>query len=121
MTFWKRILINTVLFVAIAGFFQSSFHVANIWIALLASFVLAILNAAVRPILLILSLPITLLTLGLFSIVVNGFMLQMTSYVVGRANFGFSSFGMAMLVSILMSLANVIVSNFFAKNGTNGE
>jgi len=114
--FWKRILINTVLFIAIAGFFQSNFHIANIWMALVASFILAILNAAVKPILLLLSLPITLLTLGLFSIVINGFMLQMTSYFVGRANFGFSSFGMAMLVSVLMSLANVIVSNFFAKS-----
>ena len=116
MGFWKRILINTVLFIAIAGFFQSNFHIANIWMALVASFILAILNAAVKPILLLLSLPITLLTLGLFSIVINGFMLQMTSYFVGRANFGFSSFGMAMLVSVLMSLANVIVSNFFAKS-----
>jgi len=59
--------------------------------------------------------------LGLFSIVINGFMLQMTSYLVGKNNFGFSSFGMAILVSIVLSLANVIVSNFFAKGGANGE
>ncbi|MFD1419589.1 phage holin family protein [Lactiplantibacillus songbeiensis] len=116
MGFWKRILINTVLFVAIAGFFQSNFHIASIWTALIASFILAILNAAIKPFLVLLSLPITLLTLGLFSIVINGLMLQLTSAVVGRANFGFSSFGMAMLVSVLMSLANVIVSNFFAKS-----
>ena len=116
MGFWKRILINTILFIAIAGFFQSSFHVASVWMALIASFVLAILNAAIKPFLLLLSLPITLLTLGLFSIVINGFMLQMTSYVVGKANFG-----MAMVVSILMSIANVIVSNFFAKDGVDGE
>lgn len=121
MGFWKRILINTILFIAIAGFFQSSFHVASVWMALIASFVFAILNAAIKPFLLLLSLPITLLTLGLFSIVINGFMLQMTSYVVGKANFGFSSFGMAMVVSILMSIANVIVSNFFAKDGVDGE
>ena len=121
MGFWKRILINTILFIAIAGFFQSSFHVGSVRMALIASFVLAILNAAIKPFLLLLSLPITLLTLGLFSIVINGFMLQMTSYVVGKANFGFSSFGMAMVVSILMSIANVIVSNFFAKDGVDGE
>ncbi|MFC6180421.1 phage holin family protein [Lactiplantibacillus daowaiensis] len=116
MGFWKRILINTVLFIAIAGFFQTSFHVANIWVALIASFVLAILNAGVKPFLVLLSLPITFLTLGLFSIVINGLMLQLTSFFMGHANFGFSSFGMAMLVSILMSIANAIVSNFFAKS-----
>ncbi|AVK61956.1 hypothetical protein C5Z26_10555 [Lactobacillus sp. CBA3606] len=121
MGFWKRIIINTVLFIAIAGFFKSDFHVANVWIALLASFVLAVLNAAVKPVLLLLSLPITLLTLGLFSIVINGLMLQLTSYFVGKTSFGFSSFGMAVLVSVLMSLANVIVSNFLAKRDVNGE
>lgn len=121
MGFWKRILINTVLFIAIAGFFQNNFHVANIWIALIASVVLAFLNAAVKPFLVLLSLPITLITLGLFSIVINGFMLQLTSYLVGKSNFGFSSFGMAVVVSILMSLANVIVSNFFSKSGVNGD
>lgn len=121
MGFWKRIFINTILFIAIAGFFQSNFHVANVWVALIASFVLAILNAAVKPFLVLLSLPITFITLGLFSVVINGFMLQMTSYVVGKANFGFSSFGMAVLVSILLSLANVIVSNFLMNSGTNGD
>lgn len=121
MGFVKRILINTILFIAIAGFFQSSFHVANVWMALLASLVLAFLNAAIKPVLIILSLPITLITLGLFSIVINGFMLQMTSFIVGKNNFGFSSFGMAILVSVLMSIANVIVSNFFAKDSIDGE
>lgn len=95
MGFWGRVLVNTVLFVAIAGFFAQSgaFYVTSIWMAFVASLVLAILNALVKPILFVLSLPITVMTLGLFSIVLNAAMLQLTSYFVGSANFHFSSFG----------------------------
>lgn len=115
MGFWARILINTLLFVAIAGFFQQSgaFYVSSIWIAFLASFVLALLNALVKPILVVLSLPITILTLGLFSIVINAGMLELTSYLVGSVNFHFSSFGMTMLVAIIISLANAVITDYF--------
>ncbi|ANZ61590.1 hypothetical protein AYR62_03355 [Secundilactobacillus paracollinoides] len=111
MKFWGRILVNAVLFIALAGFFHSSFYVASIWIALLASVVLAILNAAVKPFLILLSLPINVVTLGLFSIVINGFLLQLTAFFVGN-NFRFSSFGMSMLIAVLMSLCNAIISSF---------
>lgn len=88
MRFWQRVLVNGILFVALTGFFQNSgnFYVSNIWIALAASLVLAILNASVRPVLQIISLPITLLTLGFFSIVINALMLTFTSALVGPAN-----------------------------------
>jgi len=123
MRFWTRILLNAAIFLAIAGFFQSSlagsyqqaFYVSGVGIALLASFVLAILNAVVKPILFVLSLPITILTLGLFSIVLNAAMLELTSWFVGT-NFAFSSFGVTMLVAIVMSLFNTIISDHFARN-----
>ncbi|GAA3614371.1 phage holin family protein [Secundilactobacillus similis] len=111
MKFWLRIIINAVLFMALAGFFKADFYVSSVWVALLASLVLALLNAAVKPILMILSLPITVITLGLFSIVINGLMLQLTSFFVG-ANFRFSSFGMSMLIAVLMSLCNAILSSY---------
>lgn len=110
MGFWGRLLVNTLLFIAIAGFFQGSFYVASLTTAIIAAFVLAILNALVKPVLFILSLPINILTLGLFSIVLNAFMLEATSYIVG-SDFQFTSFGMAMLVSIIMSICNAVLSN----------
>ncbi|WP_137596929.1 phage holin family protein [Paucilactobacillus kaifaensis] len=115
MGFWTRILINTLLFVAIAGFFSQSgaFYVSNIWMAFAASLVLSILNALVKPILFVFSLPITILTLGLFSIVLNAVMLQLTSYFVGSDNFHFSSFGMSILVAIIVSVCNAIISSHF--------
>lgn len=123
MRFWPRILVNAVIFLALAGFFQSSlagglqntFYVSSIWIALLASFVLALLNAVVKPILFVLSLPITILTLGLFSVVLNAIMLELTSWFVG-SNFTFSSFGTTLIIAILMSLCNAIISDHFARD-----
>ncbi|KRL95409.1 phage holin family protein [Levilactobacillus hammesii] len=123
MGFWTRILVNAVIFLALAGFFQSSmagglqnaFYVSSIGIALLASFVLALLNAVVKPILFVLSLPITVLTLGLFSVVINAIMLELTSWFVG-SNFAFSSFWITMMVAVIMSIFNAIISDHFAHN-----
>ncbi|MFC6289507.1 phage holin family protein [Levilactobacillus angrenensis] len=122
MRFWPRIFVNAFIFLALAGFFQSSlaggfqnsFYVSSVWIALLASFVLALLNAVVKPILFVLSLPITILTLGLFSVVLNAIMLELTSWFVG-SNFAFSSFGTTLIIAIIMSLCNAIISDHFAR------
>lgn len=113
MGFWKKVLIDTILFIALAGLFADTgmFYISSAWMALLASFVLAILNVLIRPILMILSLPINILTLGLFSIVVNGVMLELTSVFVGSAAFHFSSFWSAMLIAIIMSICNTVITD----------
>lgn len=113
MAFWKRVLIDTILFIALAGLFAGTgmFYISSAWIALVASFVLAILNVLVKPILVILSLPINILTLGLFSIVINGAMLQLTSMFIGTALFHFSSFWSAMLIAIIMSICNTVITS----------
>jgi len=79
--------------------------------AIVASIVLSALNVLVKPILHILSLPITLITFGLFSFVINGLMLKFTSVIVGEQNFAFSSLGAAVFISLLLSLINSIIAN----------
>jgi len=120
--FWRRIFFNALIFLALAGFFQSSwagslqnsFVVSSVWVAILASLVLALLNAVVRPILFVLSLPITILTLGLFSIVINAAMLELTSALVGNS-FAFTSFGTTMIIAVVMALFNTIISDHYAR------
>ncbi|MFE8701599.1 phage holin family protein [Cytobacillus sp. FJAT-54145] len=102
------IIINAVLFVALAGFFENSFYIEGFGAALGASFVLAILNILVKPILVILTLPVTLLTLGLFLFVINAITLLLTDAIIGAA-FEIQGFGMAVLISIIMSIANLII------------
>ncbi|MBC1474991.1 phage holin family protein [Listeria grandensis] len=103
------VLINAILFVALSGFFES-FHVEGFTGAIIASFVLAILNMLVRPILLILTLPINIFTLGLFTFVVNAMMLEMTSFFLD-AYIQIDGFGTALLIALLMSLANMVINS----------
>ncbi|EPI00919.1 MULTISPECIES: phage holin family protein [unclassified Enterococcus] len=110
MSYFQRIIVNALTFISLAVLFPNILHVSSIWTAVVASFILSILNMLVKPVLTLLSLPLTLLTLGLFSLVVNGVILQMTSFFVGGMNFGFSSFGGAVLVAVIMSVVNMIVS-----------
>lgn len=110
MTYFQRLIVNTLTFVSLSVIFPNMIYVKSIWMAVLAAFVLSILNMLVKPVLTILSLPLTLLTFGLFSFVVNAIMLKMTSFFVGEMNFGFSTFWAAILMAMIMSLVNAIVS-----------
>ncbi|MDZ5474122.1 phage holin family protein [Bacillus sp. 31A1R] len=102
------ILINAVIFVALAGYFEKSIYIEGFGAALGASFVLAILNILVKPILVILTLPVTVLTLGLFLFVINAITLLLTDRIIGES-FEIEGFGMALFISIVMSIANVII------------
>lgn len=85
-------------------------HVEGFFIAFVAAFVLAILNALVRPILVVLTLPITILTLGIFIFVINAALfLLASSFVPG---FEVTGFFPALLGSILVS----IISSFLHKH-----
>lgn len=111
MSYLERLIVNALTFIGMSVLLPDKVYVSSIWIALIASFVLSILNMCVKPILHILSLPFTILTFGLFSFVINGIMLRMTSFFLGEANFSFSSFGVAVLVAIVMTFVNSIVTD----------
>lgn len=102
------ILINAILFIAIAGFFDDSFQLTGFGAAITASFVLSILNVLVRPILIVLTLPVTVLTLGLFLFVVNAITLSLTDSIMG-SSFEIDGFGTALVLSMIMSFANLII------------
>jgi putative membrane protein len=97
-------------FISLSVLLPQMIHVESIMTALVASFILSILNGFIRPILSILAFPLTLLTLGLFTFVVNAAMLQMTASVMGDSRFGFSSFGASILIAVVMSVINMIVT-----------
>lgn len=76
--------------------------VASLWTALIISLVLGLLNLVVKPILLLLTLPVNLLTLGLFSFVINALMVWLTSTIV--KGFTVGSFLNALLFSLLLTI-----------------
>lgn len=79
--------------------------------AIVGSIVLGLINATIRPVLLLLTLPINLLTLGLFTLVVNGLMLWLVGLVV--RGFAIQSFGAAIIAALLLmvisSALNILV------------
>jgi putative membrane protein len=75
-----------------------------------AALVLGILNAVVRPILIVLTLPITILSLGLFLLVLNSLMLLLTDAVVG--GFEVDSFWWALIGGILMTVISFVLNRF---------
>ena len=106
------IVINAILFMALAGFLKESLYIESFMAALGASFVLSILNILVKPILIILTLPVTVFTLGLFLFVVNAVTLLLTDEIMG-SSFEIDSFGIALLISVIMSIFNAIIQNQF--------
>lgn len=69
---------------------------------LLAALVLGIMNAFIRPLLWVLTMPLTVLTFGLFALIINGFMIKLTAAMV--PGFEVDSFGAAVLAAIIMVL-----------------
>lgn len=106
MKWWQRILLNTIVFLVLASFLNG-FHVSDWTAAVLASVVLSFLNTLVKPIVSLFSFPITIVTLGLFSFVINGLMIWMTNVLV--SGFYVNSFSQAILVSLILSLINSLV------------
>lgn len=90
-------------------------EVQGLWTLLGAALLLGIVNAVVRPLLVILTLPITLLTLGLFLLVVNAAMLGLVAWMFD--NFTISGFWPALLGSIVVSLTGWLASYFIGPRG----
>jgi putative membrane protein len=90
-------------------------EVQGLWTLLGAALLLGIVNAVVRPLLVILTLPITVLTLGLFLLVVNAAMLGLVAWMFD--NFTIAGFGSAVLGSIVVSLTGWLASYFIGPRG----
>ncbi|MDA3903741.1 MAG: phage holin family protein [Desulfuromusa sp.] len=101
--------------IMVSAYLFPGIEVSGFGTALFAAVVLGILNAFFRPILIILTLPINILTLGLFTFVINAFLLMMTSGVIGGLHV--SGFGSALLGSLIISLVSWGLSSFISDRG----
>jgi len=81
-----------------------------------AALLLAIVNAIVRPVLILLTLPITLLTLGIFLLVINGLMIELVAALLPRG-FVVEGLGSAILASIIVSITGWLVNSFIGSEG----
>ena len=110
MRFLFRLLINVVAILIIAHIVPSLIRVDGFLAALVVAILLGIVNTIIRPILVILTFPLTLLSFGLFLLVINGLMLWLVSAFV--SGFHVSGFWGALFGSILISIVSWILSKF---------
>ena len=83
-------------------------YIENLKALVLAALILGILNAILRPVLIILTLPITILSLGLFTLVINGLLLYAVAGLV--SGFEIASFWRAFLAALLISIVNALIN-----------
>ena len=101
--------------VIIASYLLEGIHVSGFFSALFAAALLGILNAIFRPILIILTLPINILSLGLFTFVINAVLLMMVSGVI--SGFEIKGFWSAVFGSLLISIVSWLLNSFIGEGG----
>lgn len=107
MNIFLKWLANAIV-IMIAAYILSGVHVENLWTALVVALVLGILNVLVKPVLILLTLPLTIVTFGLFLLVINAFVVVLAAHIV--PGFTVDNFWWALLFSLLVSLINMVVS-----------
>jgi putative membrane protein len=107
-----KILITSGLVLLIANF-MPGVHVEGFTTALIVAIVLGLLNIFIKPILVILTLPVTILTLGLFLLVINALMILLCTKIVD--GFSVDTFLTALIFSVILSVLQSIM------NGILGE
>ena len=114
MHFLLRLLINAgALWIAIQ-LIDGIEHRGSWWSLLFVALVFGVLNSSIRPLLKLLSLPIIVLTLGLFIFVINAVMLLITSWVSGLLNLGFhvDGFWDAFAGGLIVTVVSLVLSIF---------
>ena len=114
MLFLLRLLINAAALWVAIQLVDGIDHRGSMWSLLFVALVFGVLNASIRPVLQLLSLPLLILTLGLFMFVINALMLMMTGWVSGFFNLGFyvGGFWDAFLGGLIISVVSLLLSIF---------
>lgn len=105
--FWIKTLIMTIsIFITCQLFSLAS--ISNIGYALLAAIIISLLNASLKPILVLLSLPLIVSTLGFFNLIINALIIYLTSFILG-SGFVVEKFLDAVIFSILITFFSFII------------
>ena len=116
MKFLNQLIVST-LAVLISSYILPGVHVDGILTALLVAVVLAFLNSIVKPLLVLLTIPFTVFSFGLFLLVINAGIILMTSSLVEK--FHVSGFWSALFFSLILSLVTSLLNNLQLKVKSN--
>lgn len=103
-----RVLVNTLAFIVAAQFLPIEASTPLHFLG--AGIVLSLVNLIIRPVLIILTIPLNLLTLGVFTLILNTWMIMLTSGLL--PGFHIPGFGVALVTSFIVSIANWSLKKF---------
>lgn len=120
MQFLLRLLINAAALWMAIQLVDGIDHRGSMWSLLFVALVFGVLNASIRPLLTLLTLPVLILTLGLFIFVINALMLLMTGWVSGVLGLGFhvDGFWDAFFGGLIVAIVSLLLSIFTGVNKT---
>ncbi|MGB3463697.1 MAG: phage holin family protein [Cyclobacteriaceae bacterium] len=107
---WLIKLLFSAVAVLLGAYLLPGVGVNDFWSALWVALILSLLNATIKPLLIILTIPITILTLGLFLLVINSVIILLADYFID--GFYVEGFWWALLLSLVLSILNSIFSEF---------
>ncbi|MFZ4632526.1 MAG: phage holin family protein [Patescibacteria group bacterium] len=99
--------------ILIAGYLIPGVKVAGVWSALILALVLGLLNSLIKPLLVLLTLPINILTLGLFTLVINALIIMLASSIV--KGFEVGGFINALFFSIVLTIIQALFGMLIKK------
>jgi len=116
LNFIITLVCNAIVLVLVSLMFKS-FYISNKFFglyAVIAALIITILNKTIKPVLIVLTLPISILSMGLLYPIVNMIILYITSFLMGN-NFNISGFFTAFFASILISIFNIFMDGLVVK------
>lgn len=113
MNFIIKLFLNAIA-VVITAYILPGVHLAGFEYAILVAAILALLNVSVKPLLILFTIPFTIVTLGLFLLVINAFMIMIAAWLLDP-NFAVASFWQALFFSILLSIINSMFDRLTVK------
>lgn len=95
------------LVIIIVSFLLPGIHVDGLFAALIAALILGLINAVIKPVIILLTLPINILTLGFFTFIINASLVLLAAKIV--EGFSVDGFWWALVFSLIMSLVNSFI------------
>ena len=108
MNFIIRLVLNAVALLIVA-YFVPGVHVTSLTGAIIAAFILGIVNAILRPLLFLLTLPLQILTLGLFTLVINALLFQLVASL--HIGLVVDGFGAAFVGALVLAIVSFLLSS----------
>jgi putative membrane protein len=119
MNFIIKLFLNAIA-VVIVAYILPGVHLPDFWHALILAALLSLLNVSVKPLLIFLTIPATILSLGLFLLVINALIIEMAAWIM-NPGFRVDSFWWALGFSILLSIVNGIFEKLTIKSDRGGN